>query len=98
LSRRKRVRERRGDETVYLETFALLMKEVAIREYRGGYGGVSSRIAKGVRYSPGRTRGDLSWSGPSFKKLTVASSPSRRSECLPRWQENDGVPLPEADG
>jgi hypothetical protein len=57
LSRRKRVRERRGDETVYLETFALLMKEVAIREYRGGYGGVSFRIAKGVRYSTGRTRG-----------------------------------------
>jgi hypothetical protein len=59
LSRRKRVRERRGDETVYLETFALLMKEVAIREYRGGYGGVSFRIAKGVRYSTGRTRGAI---------------------------------------
>lgn len=47
----------KGDEVVYLETPASLMKEVAIREYQGGYGGVSFRIAKGVRYSTGRTRG-----------------------------------------
>jgi hypothetical protein len=47
----------KGDEVVYLETPASLMKEVAIREYQGDYGGVSFRIAKGVRYSTGRTRG-----------------------------------------
>ena len=48
---------RKGDEAVYLESAAALMKEVAIREYQGGYGGYSFRIAKGVRYSTGRTRG-----------------------------------------
>jgi hypothetical protein len=48
---------RKGDEAVYLETQAALMKEVAIREYQGGYGGFSFRVAKGVRYSTGRTRG-----------------------------------------
>jgi hypothetical protein len=47
----------KGDEVVHLETPAALMKEVAIREYRGGYGGFSFRVAKGVRYSTGRTRG-----------------------------------------
>jgi hypothetical protein len=48
---------RKGEEAVYLETEAALMKEVAIRGYQGGYGGVSFRVAKGVRYSTGRTRG-----------------------------------------
>ena len=48
---------RKGEEAVYLETEAALMKEVAIREYQGAYGGFSFRIAKGVRYSTGRTRG-----------------------------------------
>jgi hypothetical protein len=48
---------RKGDEAVYLESAAALMKEVAIREYQGGYGGYSFRIAKGVRYTTGRTRG-----------------------------------------
>ncbi len=47
----------KGEEVVHLETIASLMKEVAIREYQGGYGGVSFRVAKGVRYSTGRTRG-----------------------------------------
>ena len=31
------------DEVVYLETLAALMKEVAIREWRGGSSGVSFR-------------------------------------------------------
>jgi hypothetical protein len=44
-------------EVVHLETPAALLKEVAIREYRGGYGGVSFRIAKGVRYHTGGMRG-----------------------------------------
>lgn len=45
------------DEVVHLETQAILLKEVAIREYRGGYSGVSFRIAKGVRYHTGGSRG-----------------------------------------
>jgi hypothetical protein len=47
----------KADEVVHFEMYASLMKEVAIREYQGGYGGVSFRIANGVRYSTGRTRG-----------------------------------------
>lgn len=45
------------DEVVHLETEAQLMKEVKIREYRGGYAGVSFRVAKGVRFSTGGIRG-----------------------------------------
>jgi hypothetical protein len=47
----------KAGEVVHLETQAALMKEVAIREYRGGYQGMSFRIAKGVRYHVGGTRG-----------------------------------------
>jgi hypothetical protein len=45
------------NEVVHLEVPAALMKEVVRREYRGGYSGVSFRIAKGVRYHTGGTRG-----------------------------------------
>ena len=45
------------DETVYLEIGAGLMKEVSIREWQGGSGGFSFRVAKGVRYNVGRTKG-----------------------------------------
>ena len=45
------------DEEVYLETDAALLKEVAVREYRSGSRGVSFRIAKGVSYRVGATRG-----------------------------------------
>ena len=44
-------------EVVHLETQAALLKEVAVREYRGGYSGVSFRVAKGVRYNTGGFRG-----------------------------------------
>jgi len=44
-------------EVAHAVVAAELMKEVAIREYRGGGGGFSFRIAKGVRYHTGRTRG-----------------------------------------
>jgi hypothetical protein len=44
-------------EVVHAEIDAALMKEVKIREYRGGYGGFSFRITKGVSYRTGRTRG-----------------------------------------
>lgn len=45
------------DEVVHLEVPAALMKEVTIRQYQGGYSGVSFRIAKGVRFSTGGVRG-----------------------------------------
>ena len=50
--------EKRG-EIVHLETPAALMHEVAVREWRGGSQGVSFRVAKGVRYHVGSTRGHL---------------------------------------
>jgi hypothetical protein len=46
-------------EDVHLETTAALMKEVAVHEWRGGSQGVSFRVAKGVRYRVGATRGHL---------------------------------------
>lgn len=44
-------------EEVYMEFPAATLKETVVREYRGGYSGVSFRIAKGVRYSTGGVRG-----------------------------------------
>jgi hypothetical protein len=44
-------------EVVHLETAAVLLKEVVRREYRGGYSGVSFRVAKGVRFHTGGFRG-----------------------------------------
>lgn len=44
-------------EVVHLETGAALLKEVAVREYRGGYNGVPFRVAKGVRFNTGGFRG-----------------------------------------
>ena len=46
-------------EVVHLETSAALLKQVAVREWRGGSQGVSFPIAKGVRYRVGSTRGHL---------------------------------------
>ena len=46
-------------ETVHAEMHAGLLKEVKVREYQGGYSGFSFRIAKGVRYHTGGTRGRL---------------------------------------
>jgi hypothetical protein len=45
------------NEVVHLEVPASLMKEVAQREWRAGSSGVSFRIAKGVYYRTGSTRG-----------------------------------------
>lgn len=45
------------NEIVHLETAASLMKEVVLREWRSGSSGVSFRVAKGVRYRVGQTRG-----------------------------------------
>jgi hypothetical protein len=44
-------------ESVYLEIGAALLKEVAVREWQAGSGGISFRIAKGMRYHTGQTRG-----------------------------------------
>jgi hypothetical protein len=46
-------------EVVHLEAPAALMHEVAVREWRGGSQGFSFRVAKGVRYRVGSTRGHL---------------------------------------
>jgi len=46
-------------ETVHFETSAALMKEVALREWRGRTQGVSIPIAKGVRYRVGGIRGHV---------------------------------------
>ncbi len=47
------------DELVYLEIPAQLLKEVTIREYQGGYGGLSFPVFKGVRFNTGRIRGRM---------------------------------------
>jgi len=49
----------RGDEVVFLEIPVEMLKEVTIREYKGGYGGVSFRVAKGVRFNTGAVRGSM---------------------------------------
>ena len=43
-----------------LETSAALMKEVAVREWRGASQGVSFRVAKGVRYRVGSSPTSMS--------------------------------------
>ncbi len=53
-----RLMAKRG-EVVHLETAAALMKEVAVTEWRGASQGFSFRVAKGVRYRVGSTRGHL---------------------------------------
>jgi hypothetical protein len=58
-------------EVVHLETAAALMKEVAVREWHGASQGVSFRVAKGVRYRVGATRGHLVTVGT---QLQVADS------------------------
>jgi hypothetical protein len=45
------------DEVVHGELPAALLKEVTVREFRGGGSGVSFRIAKGVRFHTGQARG-----------------------------------------
>jgi hypothetical protein len=45
------------NEAVHLEMVAGPMKEVSLREFRGGSAGFSFRIAKGVRYRAGSFRG-----------------------------------------
>ena len=59
------------DEVVHMEVPAALMKEVTQREMRAGYGGVSFRVAKGVRFHTGAVRGHSVVTGT---ELTVADT------------------------
>jgi hypothetical protein len=62
----------KAGEIVHTEVAATLMKEVAIREYQGGYQGFSFPIGKtGVRYKVGGSRGHSVQVGT---KLDVADS------------------------
>jgi len=65
-------------ETAHLQTDAALLKEVAIREYKGGSQGVSFRIARGVSYRVGSHRGTMQVVGTRLETadqgpLTVTS-------------------------
>lgn len=66
-------------ETVYLESQAALLKEVADRQWQGGSSGFSFRIAKDVRYRVGNTRGHMQEVGTKIVEkdtvfLSVTSS------------------------
>lgn len=67
------------NEIVHLETAATLMKEVVLREFRGGSSGFSFRIAKGVYYRTGAVRGKsvvvgTQWQPEDAGVLSVTSS------------------------
>ncbi len=49
----------KADEVVYYEAVGTLLKEVSIKEYRGGYSGVSYKVSKNVRINTGGTRGRM---------------------------------------
>lgn len=49
----------RKGERVHMVIRATLMKDEAIKEWRGGSHGMSFRIAKGVTYRTGRSRGQM---------------------------------------
>jgi hypothetical protein len=49
----------RPGEEVLIEGYASMLKEVADRVWQGGSSGFSFRIAKGVRYRAGQTRGHM---------------------------------------
>lgn len=70
----------RPGEIVHLETAAVLMKAVAVREYQAGSRGVSFRIMKGVSYRVGATRGRMVTVGSEVVAIDdgVLSVTSRR--------------------
>ena len=66
------------NEVAHLETAAALLKEVQIKEWRSGSHGVSFRIAKGVSYRVGASRGQMHVIGTELQTqdegtLTVTS-------------------------
>lgn len=62
-----RIMAKRG-EVAHLETEAALVKEVQIKEWRGGSRGVSFRIARGVSYRVGATRGQMHVAGTQLQE------------------------------
>lgn len=69
------------DEVAHIEVNASLMKEVTVREWRGGYRGVSFRIARGVRYHVGGARGKSVVVGTELKEVDhgILTLTSKRS-------------------
>ena len=67
-------------EEVYIESHSSLLKEVADRQWQGGSSGFSFRIAKGIRYRTGNTRGHLQQVGTKIvvRDTGVLSITSRR--------------------
>lgn len=66
-------------EVVHIQTDAALLKEVAIRQWQGGYGGVGFRVAKGVTFRTGHVKGKSVVVGSEIKiedtgVLSVTSS------------------------
>src|SRR5207245_3262752 len=61
----------RPGEEVLLVAYASMLKEVADRAWQGGSSGFSFRIAKGVRYRTGGTRGHMQQVG---RKLVVTGA------------------------
>lgn len=73
-----RIIPKRG-EIVHLQTEAALLKEVSVRQWQGGYGGLSFRVAKGVSFRTGQVRGKSVVVGSEMKTedtgvLSVTSS------------------------
>jgi hypothetical protein len=68
-------------EIVHWEVEAKLLKEVVDREFRGGYSGASFRVAKGVRFHVGGTRGHSVVTGSHIEveDTGVLSVSSRRA-------------------
>jgi hypothetical protein len=58
-----------ADEIVHGELPAALMKQVALREFRGGSAGFSFRVAKGVRFRTGSFRGHSVVVGTQLKTV-----------------------------
>lgn len=61
----------RPGEQLHAITNAALLKEQAVREWRGGHSGVSFRVAKGVRFYLGGSRGRMETVGT---RVVVADS------------------------
>lgn len=80
------------NEVAHLVTTASLMKEVLIREYKGGSRGMSFRVMKGVSYRVGSHRGTLEVVGSRLEEAdtgdlvvtsqrVVFTGPRRTQEC-----------------
>jgi hypothetical protein len=86
---------RKKGEIVHAEMNATLMKEITLREYRGGYSGFSFRVMKGVRYHVGGTRGHSVVVGSELQTADagVLSLSSRRAVFL---GSNSTIEIPYA--